>query len=100
MTREGLVKTKVKKILATHGANVKYVMPLGAGYGTAGASDFVVCAYGRFVAIETKAGYGKTTPLQEKFLRDVEAAGGIGLVIREDTLDLLEQTLQGLRDGK
>lgn len=93
-TPEGRVKAACKKLFQQYGA--KYVMPMGTGFGTAGVSDFLVCLKGRFIAVETKAGYGKTTPLQEKFLREVEQAGGIGLVIREDTLDLLEQTLKGI----
>jgi pantoate kinase len=91
-TPEGKVKAAIKKILQEY--SVAYVMPLGAGYGAAGASDFLVCANGRFIAVEAKAGYGKTTPLQERFLKQIQDAGGVALVVREDTLDLLHDALR------
>ena len=86
-TPESKVKTKIKAILKEQG--VYYAMPIGTGYGNAGVPDFLCCVNGRFLAIEAKAGSGQTTALQEKNLRDIEAAGGITLVIREDNINAL-----------
>ena len=86
-TPESKVKTKIKAILKEQGAY--YAMPIGTGYGNAGVPDFLCCVNGRFVAIEAKAGSGQTTALQEKNLRDIEAAGGTTLVIREDNVNAL-----------
>ena len=86
-TPESKVKTKIKAILKEQG--VYYAMPIGTGYGNAGVPDFLCCVNGRFLAIEAKAGSGQTTALQEKNLRDIEAAGGITLVIRESGINAL-----------
>lgn len=91
-TPEGAVKAACKKLFDKY--NAKYVMPMGTGYGVVGVSDFVACVNGKFLAVETKAKNNKTTPLQERFLSEVTKAGGIALVIREDTLDILEQVLK------
>jgi hypothetical protein len=87
MTPEGKVKDKVKSILKSLGAY--YAMPMGTGYGNAGVPDFIVCYEGKFFGIECKAGNGKTTMLQDKNLRDIEAAKGVALVINEDNVSTL-----------
>jgi hypothetical protein len=87
MTPEGKVKDKVKSILKSLGAY--YAMPMGTGYGNAGVPDFIVCYEGKFFGIECKAGNGKTTMLQDKNLRDIEAAKGVALVINEDNISTL-----------
>lgn len=91
-TPESKVKAKIKDVLAKY--NVYYVMPIGSMYGNAGVPDFLCCVHGHFLAIEAKAGKGKTTALQDKNLHLIEKAGGTTLVIREDTLDLLELKLK------
>ena len=99
-TLEGLVKTKVKKVLNDYGA--LHFSPFMAGMGSAGVSD-IICLYKRrFIAIECKADEKKLpTELQKKFLEKVLAWGGIGLVIHKDNIDLLKQTLDilGEDDG-
>jgi hypothetical protein len=87
-TPEGKVKDKIKKILKAHGAY--YAMPMGTGFGNAGVPDFLCCIDGRFVAIEAKAGVGKTTALQKKNLAEIESCGGSAWVINEDNIDLFE----------
>lgn len=91
-TPESKVKAKIKDVLAKY--NVYYAMPIGSMYGNAGVPDFLCCVKGHFLAIEAKAGKGKTTALQDKNLHLIERAGGTTLVIREDTLDLLELKLK------
>lgn len=93
MTPEGKVKARVKKILSDAGAY--YAMPVGSGFGNAGVPDFLVCAqWGRFYAIECKAGKGKTTALQNKHLDDIRKAGGVALVIDETNIDTLKELLK------
>lgn len=91
-TPEGKVKTKVKKILDQYGA--LHFSPMGTGYGVSGVSD-IICLYrGRFIAIECKADEKKLpTALQLKFLERVQAWGGIGLVIHNKNIDLLQDTM-------
>lgn len=96
-TPEVKVKNKVKSVLKNLGAY--YVMPVTGGYGNSGAPDFLVCYKGRFIGIECKAGRNKPTALQEKNLREIEDAGGVGLVVNEenvvDVLLLINKSLEG-----
>jgi len=88
-TPEAKVKAKIKTILKEH--NVYYAMPIGSGYGNAGVPDFLCCLQGQFVAIEAKAGKGKTTALQEKNLRDILMSGGHAWVVNEENLEEFKQ---------
>ena len=93
-TPEAKVKAKIKTILAKHG--VYYAMPIGTMYGNSGVPDFLCCVAGHFLAIEAKAGKGKTTALQDKNLNLIVAQGGTALVIREDNLHELDTLLEKL----
>lgn len=91
-TPEGKVKEKVKAILKRRG--VWYCMPRGQTFGRAGIPDFLCCHMGRFVAVETKAGRGRPTALQLRELREIfRGHQGIALIVREDSLDELENAL-------
>lgn len=87
-TPEAKVKAKIKAILKKYG--VYYAMPIGTGYGNSGVPDFLCCVGGKFVAIEAKAGSNQPTALQEKNIREINAAGGIAVVINEDNLHMVE----------
>jgi hypothetical protein len=90
-TPEAKVKAKIKTILKEH--NVYYAMPIGSGYGNAGVPDFLCCVNGYFVAIEAKAGKGKTTALQLKNLGQINKAGGYTCIINETNLDYLKEVI-------
>jgi len=93
-TPEGLVKTKIKRILNDAGA--LHFSPYMAGMGVAGVSDIIALYHGTFIAIEAKAdATKKPTELQKKFLGQVRANGGIALVIHKDNLDELKEVLRG-----
>jgi len=96
-TPESKVKDKIRKILKDY--NAYYAMPIGTGYGNSGVPDFLCCVNGEFLAIEAKAGKGTTTALQEKNMREIEAAGGRTLVINEESLRLgvLEAILENMQ---
>ena len=85
MTPEAKVKVRVKKVLDEH--KVYYFLPATGGYGRAGVPDIIACFNGQFIAIETKAGKGKTTALQERELSRIAESGGVTFVINEDNLD-------------
>jgi hypothetical protein len=81
MTPEGRVKTQVKDWLNAHG--VWHFSPVSNGMGRHGIPDLICCYQGRFLGIECKAP-GKrhtVTPLQQRELRKIDAAGGIALVV-------------------
>jgi hypothetical protein len=96
MTPEGRVKAKVTKALKSLGTDVWRFMPVQSGYGTP-ALDYLLCIRGRFVAIETKAPGNKLTPQQEGTKAAMEAAGGIVLVVWDETsLDIAMKIILAL----
>jgi Holliday junction resolvase len=98
MTPEGLVKKRVKEILKELGA--WYAMPMGTGYGHSGIPDFLVCLDGVFIAIETKAGKGTTTALQDREIKRIHEAKGIAIIVREDNLETLARDLKMMIRGR
>ncbi len=93
MTPEAKVKKKVVAILKKHEAY--YFYPVTGGYGRSGVPDVIACHDGRFIGIECKAGSNKPTPLQQKNLDDIQAAGGVALVINEDNINTVEKLFNG-----
>lgn len=93
-TPESKVKDKIKAMLKQKG--IYYAMPIGTGYGNSGVPDFLCCVQGHFLAIEAKAGKGKTTALQDKHISQIKAQGGTALVINEQTLHALATLLDQL----
>jgi hypothetical protein len=92
MTPEGKVKDKVKRLFKSMG--VYYAMPATGGYGISGVPDFLVCLKGRFIGVECKAGKGKPTALQLKNLAEIEASGGISVIVNEDNLEQFETAMR------
>ena len=90
-TPEAKVKAKIKAILKAH--DIYYAMPIGTGYGSSGVPDFLCCINGKFLAIEAKAGKGKTTALQESHLSKIREAGGKALVVNETNINELQEML-------
>lgn len=90
MTPEARVKNAVKKLLTEHGA--WYFMPVSNGMGRHGIPDIICCVGGRFMAIECKAGKGRTTALQQRELERITEAGGAALVVNDDpeTMEYLQ----------
>lgn len=96
LTPERKVKDKVKKVLKGLGAY--YAMPATGGYGSSGAPDFLVCYRGRFIGVECKANGNKPTALQEKNLEDIRKNNGIGLVVDENNVDSLRESLERITE--
>lgn len=97
-TPEKKVKDKVVKILKQLGAY--YFYPVTGGYGSSGVPDIVGCYRGVFFGIECKAGSNKPTALQEKNLADITRTGGIALVVNEDNISEVLNTLVLVGDDK
>jgi Holliday junction resolvase len=97
-TPESKVKSAVVKILKDYG--VYYFFPATHGYGRSGVPDIICCLEGNFLAIECKAGKGKTTALQEKELQRIRNAGGDTFVINEENINILEAYLLGEDDDR
>ena len=94
-TPEAKVKAAVKKILDAE--KVWHFAPASNGMGRAGIPDIICCHNGRFLAIECKAGKGKTTALQDRELAAIEAAGGATIVVNEANLGLVQEAIDYLR---
>lgn len=84
-TPEGKVKAAVRKILDA--ADVYYFSPAANGFGRAGIPDIICCMNGLFVALELKAGKGKTTALQDREIAAINTHGGKAYVINEANID-------------
>ncbi len=95
-TPESKVKSAVVKLLKAH--NVYYFFPATHGYGRSGVPDIVACVRGRFVAIECKAGKNEPTALQQREIKNIQTAGGIAVVVREDNVDLVETIIKELKN--
>jgi Holliday junction resolvase len=90
-TPEKKVKARVVRHLKELGAY--YFYPVTGGYGSSGVPDIVGCYRGTFFGIECKAGNNKPTALQEKNLADIAHAGGIALVVNEENVNDVLNTL-------
>jgi hypothetical protein len=90
-TPEKKVKAAVRRVLTK--LDIYHFMPPGMGLGRSGIPDIIGCYNGRFIAIECKAGKGKTTALQERELQWIKDAGGFTFVAREDNLEEMEGRL-------
>ncbi len=93
-TSEGDVKTAVKEVLKTI-PYCWYFMPPANGYGRSGIPDFVGCVNGRFFAIETKFGKGKTTVHQGRELAGITDCKGEVWVVYEHNMLQWEAQFRG-----
>jgi|TARA_R110000803_G_scaffold47527_3_gene99060 pantoate kinase len=94
-TPEALIKKRIRKILDT--TSTYYAMPVGTGYGNSGVPDFLCCSNGHFLAIEAKAGKGKTTALQDAHIERIQKAGGTAVIINEQNIDTLPALLEQMK---
>jgi Holliday junction resolvase len=92
-TPESKVKLSVVKLLRQHG--VYFFFPATHGYGRSGVPDIVCCIKGKFLAIECKAGKNEPTALQQREILQIQQAGGMAMVVKED-LTLLDFLLKEL----
>lgn len=98
-TPEKKVKESVVAILKQFGAY--YFYPVTSGYGSSGVPDIIACYKGRFIGIECKAGNNKPTDLQQTNLSKIDAAGGEALVVNEDNVCEVTDTLLSIaREAK
>ncbi len=96
-TPEKKVKDKVVKLLKQYG--IYYFFPATYGMGRSGVPDIICCNEGKFLAVECKAGKGKTTALQDRELAAIKAAGGDAFVINENNIDMLKEYIDESRSS-
>jgi hypothetical protein len=95
MTPEGVVKTAVRRLLTAEG--VYYFSPAANGFGRAGIPDIICCVHGLFLAIEIKAGKGKTTALQDREIAAIKNNGGLALVVNETNINEVKEHIEWIR---
>lgn len=90
-TNERKVKNRVTAILK--GRDAYYFYPVTSGFGASGVPDIIVCYFGWFIGIECKAGKNTLSALQRQNIARINAARGITLVINEDNIHEVSETL-------
>jgi hypothetical protein len=86
MTPEGELKKEIKEEL-NWWTPLWYYMPVSCGFGKQGIPDFIICANGRFLSIETKDKGKKRTPLQNLQNTEITLAQGIALLIFPEEIE-------------
>jgi len=94
-TPEAKVKANVRRLLDSMG--IYHFMPPANGFGRAGIPDIIGCMEGHFIAIECKAGKGKTTALQDRELAAINNHGGTTFIANEHNLGELTLLLGSIR---
>lgn len=95
-TPEGKVKDKVVAVLKREG--IYYFFPATHGMGRSGVPDIICCVAGSFLAIECKAGKGKTTALQDREIDAIRTAGGVALVVNEENAVEVANAIRSIRE--
>jgi Holliday junction resolvase len=95
-TPEGKVKARVVNVLKMH--NVYYFFPATYGMGRSGVPDIICCVDGNFLAIECKAGKGKTTALQDVEIESIRRAGGTALVVNEFNVGAVSEFIRLIKE--
>jgi Holliday junction resolvase len=95
-TAEGKVKDAVTKILKDRGAY--YFLPVSGGFGRSGVPDIIACHKGQFIGIECKANRNTPTLLQFAEMAKIDKARGLTMVINENNIDWVAETLTAIDD--
>lgn len=94
MAKESNFQTKIIKYLESQGA---YVIKYNAsGISKTGVPDLLACVNGKFIAIEVKAPNGIASKLQEYNLKQIQKAGGIGLILYPKGFDEFKKIIENI----
>lgn len=77
--KESDLVTKIKKYLIKQGAYAEKIW--GGGFQASGIPDILACYRGCFVGIEVKVGKNKPSEIQEVKIKNINRAGGYGVVV-------------------
>lgn len=98
MGPEKLFENKVRKLLESNGAYV--VKHFGCAFTKSGVPDLLVCLNGKFLAIEVKAEKGKASDLQLHNIAQIQASGGIAMVLYPKDFDKFKSFVLQLAHNK
>lgn len=79
MAGEKNFENRVKRWLKEN--NIWYVKIWGGGFQRAGIPDILICARGKFVAVELKAENGVVSELQAREIEKIKESGGEAVVL-------------------
>ena len=71
----------------------------GGGFMKAGIPDLLICINGKFMALELKREGGVVSPLQERNIRLINEAGGIGIILFPDDFDEFKKYAATIANG-
>ncbi|HCQ5570142.1 TPA: VRR-NUC domain-containing protein [Clostridioides difficile] len=92
MGAEKQFENKVKKFLKEQGCwFIKYWG--GSAYTKSGIPDLLVCCSGKFIGIEVKGDKGKASELQKYNIKEIEKAGGIGIILYPKDFDRFKKMI-------
>ena len=66
----------------------------GGGFQKSGIPDIICCINGWFIAVELKSSTGRPTALQEMNIRQINAAGGIGVILYPTGFEKFKQLVR------
>lgn len=88
-------ENRIKSFLKNQGCwFVKYWG--GGEFTKSGVPDILCCCEGQFIAIEVKAAKGKPSKLQLHNLKQIEEAGGFGILLYPDDFETFKNLILGL----
>ena len=94
---EAQFQTKVIKFLQEQG--IWFVKYWGGGRFTrAGVPDIICCVHGLFVAIELKTDHGRVSKLQSYNIKQINASGGVGIVLRPKQFKAFKQWIKEVKE--
>lgn len=98
MAEEKNLENRIKRFLKEQGC--WYVKFMGNSFTKAGTPDILACVNGYFLAIEVKSSRGRASELQEYEIKQIRQAGGLALIIKPSTFDVLKEIVFALKNGK
>ena len=94
MAEEKQFENRVKRWLKSKGIwHVKY---FANSFTPVGTPDILGVVNGRFLAIEVKAERGRTSPLQEYNIKEIQRCGGIAIVLRPSGFEDFKKLIEGV----
>lgn len=92
MAEEKTFENKVKEYLDSQECwYLKYWA--GGGFTKSGIPDLLVCCSGHFLGVEIKASKGKPSLLQLRTLRQIEDAGGYGILLYPEYFEVFKNLI-------
>lgn len=100
---ETVLVRAIRREVSRHWPRAYVLKVHGGGYQDAGTPDLLLCVEGRFYGMEVKAprpgesaehARGRVTPVQRERLRQIEAAGGVAVVVLS-----VDEAVEAIRRG-